>query len=317
MDDVRHEWAEHVGEGGQDADDLASLLGLEFADAIVGFDDGFGLDVDRLAGGRFVVHDTADSSLEGGGYGDDESAVAHGGRRVTIHPAFSLRRAEDGLQVAGDAARDGRHVAADTGQLSRGAILRAAVAVEDGVDVAHELWEDGHSAGHCGQHGILRLGVVALVHGPKEARDVDDGLQRAFEVEQLQLVGEGAFGPYAAERRAYVYKIICRESTLPLQNADKLACLFQLFGYDRRIGREANRFYLLATQRTEALRGDQFADLVEAEFMFKVFRINHVVQFSSIVFSERSSGRMMYSNFSVPRRRCRMQTLAPVPSGLT
>ena len=51
MDDVRHEWAEHVGEGGEDADDLASFLGLEFADAIVGFDDGFGLDVDRLAGG--------------------------------------------------------------------------------------------------------------------------------------------------------------------------------------------------------------------------------------------------------------------------
>ena len=50
LDDVRHEGADHVGESGKDADDLASLLGLEFADAIVGFDDGFGLDVDRLAG---------------------------------------------------------------------------------------------------------------------------------------------------------------------------------------------------------------------------------------------------------------------------
>ena len=97
LDDVRHEGADHVGESGQDADDLASLLGLEFADAVVGFDDGFGLNVDRLTGGRFVVHDAADASLEGGGYGDDESAVAEGGRRVAIHPAFSLRRAEDGL----------------------------------------------------------------------------------------------------------------------------------------------------------------------------------------------------------------------------
>ena len=97
LDDVWHEGAEHVGESSEDADDLASLLGLEFADAVVGFDDGFGLDVDRLAGGRFVVHDAADASLEGGGYGDDKSAVAHGGRRVAIHPAFSLRRAEDGL----------------------------------------------------------------------------------------------------------------------------------------------------------------------------------------------------------------------------
>ena len=71
LDDVRHEWAEHVGEGGEDADDFVSLLGFEFADAVVCLHDGFGFDVDRLAGGRLVVYDAADTSLESGGYGDD------------------------------------------------------------------------------------------------------------------------------------------------------------------------------------------------------------------------------------------------------
>ena len=176
LEDVWHERAEHVGKGGEDADDLTALFGFEFADAVIGFYNGFGLDVNRLARCRFVVDDAADAPLEGGCYGDDQSTVAHGGCCIAIYPSLGLRRAEDGLQVARDATRDGGHVATDARQLGGSAILRATVAVEDGVDATNKIREDAHATGYRSQHGVLSRRVVAFIHGQEEACDVCDGL---------------------------------------------------------------------------------------------------------------------------------------------
>ena len=70
------------GEDLQDADDLAAFGGLEFANAIVGVDDGGGFDEYGFAGGALIVDDALDLALEGGSDGDDEAAVAEGGRDV-------------------------------------------------------------------------------------------------------------------------------------------------------------------------------------------------------------------------------------------
>ena len=91
LEQLRHLRAQAVGELAQDAYDLAALIGLELADVVVGFHDFLRLYEDGLARGALVVDDALDLALQRRRHGDDEAAVAHGGRHVLCHGSFRLR----------------------------------------------------------------------------------------------------------------------------------------------------------------------------------------------------------------------------------
>ena len=55
----------------KDADNLALLGSLEFADFVVGFDHGCRFNKHRFARGRFIVDDTFDFAFQGGCNGNN------------------------------------------------------------------------------------------------------------------------------------------------------------------------------------------------------------------------------------------------------
>ena len=84
--------------------------------------------------------------------------------------------------------------------------------------------------------------------------------------------------------------------------------MFRLRSWASSMIRKPDLFRQFFAQRAQALCTDQPANLIETELMLEILRIGHeslccsVNQFSSMVFSERNSGRIVYSSFSVPRR---------------
>ena len=74
----------------KDAYDLSPLVGLQFADTVVGLHYFCRLDEDSLARSTLVVDDAFDASLQGWGNRDDETAVAHGRCHVLFHQSLGL-----------------------------------------------------------------------------------------------------------------------------------------------------------------------------------------------------------------------------------
>ena len=79
-----------VGKDGEYADDLASLLGLHLAHAVVGLYHLGGLDEDGLTRGTLVVHDAIDFPFDARRHRQHQSAVAQGGRSVLVHQSVAL-----------------------------------------------------------------------------------------------------------------------------------------------------------------------------------------------------------------------------------
>ena len=82
--------AHKFGELSQYDDNLAALVGLKFAYAVVGFHHLGRLHKHRLAGRRFVVYDTLDAALHSRGDRHNESAVAQCGRNILLYKALTL-----------------------------------------------------------------------------------------------------------------------------------------------------------------------------------------------------------------------------------
>ena len=116
IEDVLHIGAQLLREIGQYADDFAALVGLQFADAIVGLHHLGRLYEDRLSGGTLIVDDTAYLALQGRGHGYHQAPVAHGGSDVFLHQPFTLGRMQDAVQRARDAALGLGQLAADVAQ---------------------------------------------------------------------------------------------------------------------------------------------------------------------------------------------------------
>ena len=123
----------------QDADNLASFLAFQFADAVVGFHHFGRLDEDRLSGGRLIVYDALYLALQAWCHGNHQASVAHSGCHVLVHIPFGLCVAQDGVEASGDASRGLCQFPADTEQFRRGVVAYLAELVEDGVDAADEL----------------------------------------------------------------------------------------------------------------------------------------------------------------------------------
>ena len=90
LEDLVDMRAHLVAEHGEDADDLAALLGLQLADAVVGLHHLRRLDEHRLSCGTLVVHDAADAPFHAGRHGNHQTSVAHRRRCVLVHQAVAL-----------------------------------------------------------------------------------------------------------------------------------------------------------------------------------------------------------------------------------
>ena len=70
---------------------LALFSRFELANAVIGFDNGRRFDEYGFSGGRFVVHDTFDFTLERRVHRNDKAAVTHGRADVPLDVTFVLR----------------------------------------------------------------------------------------------------------------------------------------------------------------------------------------------------------------------------------
>ena len=119
---ARRENVSHVGahlfrEVGQNADDFPALVGLQFANAVVGLHHLGWLDKDCLSRCALVVDDAADSALQGWCHRDDQPAVAYGRRHILINQSFALGSMQDAVQRSRDASLGMGQFAADVAKL--------------------------------------------------------------------------------------------------------------------------------------------------------------------------------------------------------
>ena len=123
--------SELLGELAKDANDFPALVGLQFADAVVGLHYFCRLDEDRLSRCTLVVNDALDAPLQGRSHGDDETAVAHGRCHVLLYQSISLCRFEDACKGTADAALGPFQFPSDSGKLAACLVLDASVLVEN------------------------------------------------------------------------------------------------------------------------------------------------------------------------------------------
>ena len=283
---------DEVGDGGEDADDLLSLLALEFADVVVGLHHFGGLHKDGLARGGLVVDDAAQLSLGGCRNGDDQTAVAHGRCRVLIDHPFGLGVAEDAVEQTTYRRKMLPDVPPDLGQVGTGIVAYLAVGCQrqldlthqggEGHDVLRQRLQKGEALGETGGertalHGIGDAHLLAFAW-VEIAGEGLDGAQASQQVEQVGCLHVGACQPYPLEGRSQVEEAVGGErlgglfdERLHLGKQGKLV----LEGTP--IGHERHGIGPLGTQRTERSTAHHAPDLVESELLFKVLWIDQCV----------------------------------------
>lgn len=282
------------GEDLQDADDLAAFCSFEFANAVVGVDNGGRFDEDSLTRSTFVVDDTLDLALESRGYGNDEATVAERGGDIAIDVAFCLRFVDDGAQGVADAARSDLDGVANVEQLGRGGILDFAVLVEDAVDASNELGEAAHAVGHAGEGGVERCGTggrrrvggriglcflvgdLLLLRGTEEAHEAYHGLEGALEVEEIELFEVSAFGTNAHKGLAHVVEVFFVDVFLGRHEAGEFLGLCQRFAYGVEVGRKSDVVVdPFGPQTRHAAPLEEGAHFGETNFAFEIIGIDH------------------------------------------
>ena len=134
VEDVADEGPNLRGELRQDTDDLTSLFGLQFADTVVRLDHYLWFDENCLSRSRLVVDDAFNLPLESRSHRYHQTTVAHRRCHILIYYALGLCRPEDRLEVAGDAAHRGGHLATDLEEAVGRAIFHLAELVEQSID---------------------------------------------------------------------------------------------------------------------------------------------------------------------------------------
>ena len=260
-----------VGHGRQDADYFAALGIGELAQLVV---DGHHLGRLNEAGaprGRLVEHYAADLALVGRRHGDDGPPLAnrHGG--VGLHYALGLRLPQDGRKPLRHGALLGQNVAADGGQVGRGAVADVAVLVEDALDALGQHREHGHRLGAPGQGGVL----VGL--RPEEAHHLAHRPHGTRQSAQLGLLKIEPLDADAPQGLAQVVEALARERLVRLQYAAEL--VGQRQGGAHLVGPRAkgHRLGHLGARPAQAVPGHKAAHGGEFYLLFKIVRIYHSV----------------------------------------
>ena len=131
-----------IGHGLQYANPFAPLRTLQFADVIVGIHHLLRLYIDRFAGSRFVVHDTADLAFVARRDRDYQSSLADRRSRVGFHEPVRFGLPQDGLQGTSHGSLQVGNLAPDTCQFGRSAVRQPTIAVQDAVDRLHQRSQD-------------------------------------------------------------------------------------------------------------------------------------------------------------------------------
>ena len=132
----------------QNANHLALLRSLEFADAVVGIHHRSRFDEDGLSARTLIVNDTFDFTLQRRSHGDDQTTIAERGRNITIDVAFGLRFVNDGAQTMADVARSHLDTMTNVEQFRSGSVLDLAIFVEHKVDALDDLRKCAHAFRH-------------------------------------------------------------------------------------------------------------------------------------------------------------------------
>ena len=289
--DVRTDFA---GEDLEDADDLATFCGFEFANAVVGVDNSGRFDEDGFTRSTFVVDDTLDLAFESWSDGNDEATVAERGGDIAIDVAFCLRFVDDGAQRVADATRSDLDGVANVEQLGRGGILNFAVLVEYAVDASNELGEAAHAIGHACEGGVERCGTggrrrvggriglcflvgdLLLLRGTEEAHEAYHGLERALEVKEVELFEVSAFGTNAHEGLAHVVEVFFVDVFLGGHEAGEFLGLCQRFAYGVEVGRKSDVVVdPFGPQTRHAAPLEEGAHFGETNFAFEIIGIDH------------------------------------------
>lgn len=148
-----------VGEVGEDAYDLLTLLSLEFSHTVVGFHHLGRLNEYGSSRGTLVVYDTFYLTFQGRDDGNDESSVAQGRGDIFLYHSLALCCPQYAVQCAGDAALGLCQFTAYLQQLGGGVVAYLAKLVEYLVDALYQLGER-HDVSRQAMQG--RVGIFLL-----------------------------------------------------------------------------------------------------------------------------------------------------------
>ena len=132
--------ADIVGDGSEDAHDLAALGVTQFANLVVHFNNFGRLDIGSFSGGRLIVYDALELALIGRQDRDDRASVADSHRGIVVDQAIVLCLLQDLLQPSRNTRLKRKHLPADAAQLGRGIVFDLARFIQYGVNPFADIW---------------------------------------------------------------------------------------------------------------------------------------------------------------------------------
>ena len=255
-----------VGHLGEDAYNFASDFGLSLTDAVVGLDDGIGLNEHCLACGTLVMHDTMQFALVHGTHGQHQTPVAQRRLHIVLQNAVLLTLGDDAAQGAVDAAGHTGNRNTQLMQVRRCRVLDVAGLIEHMPDGATQLGEGLHTAGELPQSRIRRIAVTV---GSKETDNLTDSNQQTLQVKQALGRQECAGRGNLLEHDTQVEIVTQRKFTARLKDGQELVGLLKPADDLIATGRETQARHVCRPQRAHAVTFQFASDGIKANLSLK------------------------------------------------
>jgi hypothetical protein len=263
--------AQLVGEGRQNADQLALVGIFEVLDVIVEFKNGFRLDEHRLPRGRLIVDQALYPALVLGNDGQYQAAPANRRLSVAGNPALRLGVAQDAGNLLAQL-----HLAANELLLELGQERGSVVAhqpfvvhhlVQGGQQVAVHLHADAQQA---------QRGIQAFLGLGEEGQRLADGAQAHLHGEEGRYVEVGPGQGGAHQVGVYVVVVLTGEVGTAVEQQAELVGLLEQLQQLVVLGLEAHLSHELAAQGAQAQAFQHLTQLREAYFLLEVLGENQI-----------------------------------------
>ena len=159
-------------------------------------------------------------------------------------------------------------------EFGRCRVLHLAILIENGINAFHQSRKSAHSLGHAGQGGIF-AGFAFLLTVRDDSYQVDDGAERAFEVEEFELFHVSAIGTNTHQGLTHI-KVVLLNIYGFLHKTNILAGLLQGFDHFSMVGEELQSVvHPLCAQRRHTPPFEQGAYVLKSYLFLKTFGVYH------------------------------------------
>ena len=250
--------------------DFSSLGIFQLLD-FVGSVKNFGrFDVNGLPCRRLVVDEASDGAFVARLHGDDQTPIADGDFRFLVDPARSLGVAHNLSDALLNAALLAADALANFQQFGGSVVGDFALIINEAIDLGKDT---AFNENVLNQRFELR--EIDRAFRMAETQNGFQNIQRRFQSEQILHAEAGSLDLDLMESLAQVVEVAHGERHARLQQADELVSLLQTLEDKGFVGRKCHFVHFLQAHLTDAVAGNHLSDADEADFLFKIGRVNH------------------------------------------